>query len=177
MRRCWAGLEQPSIISWRKKHLFNGQIQATFPPTTWRRRLTSAAWGYYRMIGAAVIQTGIFAATLSAWVQSAALDLPAAIGPIMHWQMDRGPERVISVQSQNKTFMMWNIFPFQVDLRILGSGPSFPQVVRMPAAPGAPVAIPYPSTSMPIQLRVPGGNWSSTFNITWKLGNITLPGF
>ena len=76
-----------------------------------------------------------------------------------------------------KTYKLLNVLPFPVDIKIHGDGPSFPQVVRVPAAPAPPVPIPYPNLSMQIQIKKPGGGWTSKFTLNWKPGNILLPSF
>jgi hypothetical protein len=88
-------------------------------------------------------------------------------------------ERIIPgvLVAQARTFRLRNPFPFYVDVKIHGNGPSFPHVVRVPAAPAPPVPIPYPDTSMTVQFKKPTGGWSGMFTIQWKSGSIPLPFF
>ncbi len=87
-----------------------------------------------------------------------------------------GTETVTRV-AQTKIFKLLNLLPIPVQVRIHGDGPSFPQVVMVPAAPSAPVPVPYPNTSMKVQFKKPTGGWSSMFTLKWKSGPISLPFF
>ena len=89
-----------------------------------------------------------------------------------------GPDlgSVIRVQSsQNRVFRLRNALPFDVQVRILGNAPTFPQVLMVPAAGGTTVPIAYPDTSMRIQIRVIGGTWSPILSVPWRSGPINLP--
>ncbi len=77
--------------------------------------------------------------------------------------------------AQNKTYQLGNPFPFPVQVRILGDGPQFPQVVNVPAPPAPPVPVPYPDLTMRLQLKQPNGQWSPTLKLPWRSGKITLP--
>ena len=93
-----------------------------------------------------------------------------------------GPERAQSEElagtriAASKTYRFANIFPFAVQIKVHGDGPAFPQVVNVPAG-GSSVPIPYPNTSMNIQIKKPTGGWSPKFTIPWKSGLISLPTF
>lgn len=77
--------------------------------------------------------------------------------------------------AQNRTYQLGNPFPFPVQVRILGDGPQFPQVVMLPAPPAPPVPVPYANISMRLQIKQPNGQWSPTLNVPWRSGRITLP--
>jgi hypothetical protein len=100
-----------------------------------------------------------------------------AAGELRHTDSYTGINRTAGIQvAANKTYKLVNIFPFPVEIRVHGNGPTFPQVHSMPAGP-APVPIPYPNTSMKIQVKKPVGGWSPPMTIKWKAGNIALPSF
>jgi hypothetical protein len=79
--------------------------------------------------------------------------------------------------ASNKVYKFINPFPFPIDIKIYGNGPGFPQVARVPAPPAPYVPVPYPSTTMEIKIKKPGGTWSGKFTIKWKSGPIALPFF
>lgn len=74
-----------------------------------------------------------------------------------------------------RTYRIVNAFPFTVDIKVHGNGPSFPHVVKVP--PGGVVAIPYPDLAMKIQVKTQTTSWSPILTVPWRSGNITLPNF
>jgi hypothetical protein len=81
------------------------------------------------------------------------------------------------VVAESKTYRLFNIFPFPVQVKVLGDPPSFPQVVNVPAG-GLSIPIPYPDLSMRIQIRPANtSNWSKTLTVKWRSGNVSLPNF
>ncbi|MBX3599402.1 MAG: hypothetical protein KF863_02170 [Rubrivivax sp.] len=80
-----------------------------------------------------------------------------------------------AVLAQLKTYQLANPLPFPVQVRILGEGPQFPQVVMLPAPPAPPVPVPYPGLSMQLQVKQPNGQWSPALRLPWRSGKITLP--
>lgn len=81
-----------------------------------------------------------------------------------------------AVSAQTRIFQLTNPFPFPIEVRILGDGPQFPSVVKMPAGGGgATVPVPYPDLTMRLQIKQPNGQWSTTLKLPWKAGKITLP--
>lgn len=77
--------------------------------------------------------------------------------------------------AQSKTYQLGNPFPFPVQVRALGHGPQFPQVVMLPAPPAPPVPVPYPDVSMRLQIKQPNGQWSPTLKVPWRQGTVLLP--
>lgn len=80
-----------------------------------------------------------------------------------------------NVAAAGKTFRLSSPFPFAVQVRVLGDGPQFPQVLLVPAPPAAPVPVPYPDLTMRLQLKLPNGQWSPTMKLPWRSGPIALP--
>lgn len=77
--------------------------------------------------------------------------------------------------AQGRTFLLANPLPLPIQVRILGAGPQFPQVVNMPAPPAPPVPVPYPDLTMRLQIKQPNGQWSPTLKVPWRQGPILLP--
>lgn len=75
----------------------------------------------------------------------------------------------------HKIYKLANLLPFPVEVKILGNGPSFPKVCKVPAPPLPPVPIPYPDIAMNVQIKMPNGSWSPTQKLKWKPGSIALP--
>jgi hypothetical protein len=77
--------------------------------------------------------------------------------------------------AQTLVYHLRNPLPFTVPVRILGPGPGFPTVARVPGGFGQSVPIPYPGTPMRLQVRLPNGQWSSVMTLDWRPGAISLP--
>lgn len=75
-----------------------------------------------------------------------------------------------------RTYRIVNAFPYTVEIKVHGNGPSFPHVVKVP--PGGLIAIPFPDLSMKIQVRVlTTTTWSPMLTVPWRSGNISVPAF
>lgn len=94
--------------------------------------------------------------------------LPSAVLALALWSP-------VAALAQLKTYQLANPLPFPVQVRILGEGPQFPQVVMLPAPPAPPVPVPYPGLSMQLQVKQPNGQWSPALKLPWRSGRITLP--
>ncbi|MBX3635329.1 MAG: hypothetical protein KF683_08095 [Rubrivivax sp.] len=81
----------------------------------------------------------------------------------------------VAALAQLKTYQLANPFPFPIQVRVLGDGPQFPQVLTIPAPPAPPLPVPYPDLSMRLQIKQPNGQWSPTLKVPWRSGKITLP--
>ncbi|MBI5716433.1 MAG: hypothetical protein HZC37_01955 [Burkholderiales bacterium] len=60
--------------------------------------------------------------------------------------------------------------PIPIQVRILGDGPQFPQVVNVPAPPAPPVPVPYPDITMRLQVKQPNGQRSPTLKVPRRQG-------
>ncbi len=81
----------------------------------------------------------------------------------------------MAAPAANKTYLLANPLPFAIQVRILGNGPQFPQVLNVPAPPAPPVPVPYPDLTMRVQIKQPNGQWSPTLKVPWRQGPIVLP--
>lgn len=93
-----------------------------------------------------------------------------AVATLLAWSLLPGPAR-----AQGKTFQLVNPLPFPIQVRIVGDGPQFPQVLNLPAPPAPPVPVPYPDLTLRVQVKQPNGQWSPTLKVPWRPGPMALP--
>jgi hypothetical protein len=116
--------------------------------------------------------------TAAAFVLAAAMPGFAAVPETGMRAGDSPPKIDGGIQiAANKTYKFVNPFPFDVYIKIYGSGSAYPKVKKIPAPPAPFVPIPYPDTSMKIKIKKVGGGWSKKFTIKWKSKKIALPAF
>ena len=69
-------------------------------------------------------------------------------------------------------FLLRSPLPFPLQIRINGDKTGLPKDCMAPAPPTPGIPIPYPTTDMPVQVKMPDGRWSGEFILKWKLGAI-----